>query len=312
MNVVPQTPEQQYVDPTETTLRPSTAPPSVGSYEHLNVATYGSTEVGLVRDRNEDQFVIATLTGLMWIDQSSFPQPRLQCGGPRGHLMVVADGMGGHVAGDRASTLAVGTIENFVLGALGWLLDLSSPGDTLLDELKTALRRADATVTAAAAAQPEFRAMGTTLTLAYAYEDILYVAHAGDSRCYLSRNGVLSQITRDHTIVGELVAAGILEPELARENQLRHLVTNVVGGGTPKVSVELHKLSLEPNDVVILCTDGLTEMVTDDAIQAVIDENVQPDAITHRLIFDAVKNGGVDNVTVVAARFTEAAPPSLH
>jgi len=299
--------------PPNDSMKPSSAPPSVGSYEQLLITTHGATDVGRIRERNEDQFVIATLTGLLWIDQSSFQQPRFQCGGPRGHLMVVADGMGGHVGGDEASALAVGTIENFVLGALGWLLDLTSPGDTLLDELKNALRRADATVTAAAQSQPRSRAMGTTLTLAYAYEDVLYLAHVGDSRCYLSRGGRLTQLTRDHTIVGELVAAGVLKAEEAKDSRMRHVVTNVVGGGTPKVTVELHRLPLTAGDVVLLCTDGLNDMVSDEQIQRTIAERVEPEAIVNQLVSDAVMLGGVDNVTVVASRFTPAtARNSVH
>ncbi len=145
--------------------------------------------------------------------------------------------------------------------------------------------------------------MGTTLTLACAIENVLYIAHAGDSRCYLRRNGTLHQLTRDHTIVNELVAAGIIEIEAARKHELRHMVTNVVGGGSRGVRAEVHKLRIQPDDVILLCTDGLTEAVPHERISAILDSRKEPQTACERLIRAANEAGGFDNITTVVARF---------
>jgi PPM family protein phosphatase len=264
---------------------------------------FGATDKGRVRHTNQDQFIIATLTGSLWVEQSSFPQARVQCGGPQGHVFAVADGLGGHAGGEHASMVAVEAIENFLLSALGWLEKLEGHDAVVLDELKAALSRADQAVTAEARAKPEFASMGTTLTLACTIEDILYLAHAGDSRCYLRRNGRLHQLTHDHTIVGELVAAGIIQKEEARHHDLRHMVTNVVGGGTTGVQAEVHKLRLVPNDVVLLCSDGLTDALTPERIDAILEEKKDPRSACTQLVSAANDAGGPDNVTAVVARF---------
>jgi serine/threonine protein phosphatase PrpC len=269
----------------------------------LIARAFGATDRGRVRPTNQDQFVIATLTGSLWIEQSSFPQARVQCGGPQGHVFVVADGLGGHAGGAEASVLAVEALESFLLSALGWLEQLDGRDAVVLDELKSALRRADAAVTAEATARPELAAMGTTLTMACSIENVLYIAHAGDSRCYLRREGLLHQLTHDHTIVSELVDAGVLEREAARHHELRHMVTNVVGGGTSGVRAEVHKLCLKADDILLLCTDGLTEAVPLERIDAILESRKDPQSACRRLVAAANDEGGFDNVTALVARF---------
>ena len=120
--------------------------------------------------------------------------------------------------------------------------------------------------------------MGSTLTMAFAVDWTLFVAHAGDSRGYLFSGGELRQLTRDHTVVAELVRRGDLSPDDAVGHRFRHVVTNVLGGSQPGVRVDLHKLDLEPGDVLLLCSDGLTEMVKDDRIASVLGEGDDPEA----------------------------------
>jgi len=228
--------------------------------------------------------VIATLTGSLWVEQSSFPQARVQCGGPQGHLFMVADGMGGHAGGEHASVLAVEAIESFMLSALGWLYRLEGHDAAVLDELRSALSQADAAVTAEAKAHPEISKMGTTLTIACSIEDVLYVAHAGDTRCYLRRDGKLHQLTHDHTVVGELVDAGVIGEEAARHHDLRHMVTNVIGGGSDGVVTEVHKLRLLADDVILLSSDGLTDAVSVDRIEAILDSRKDPRSACARLV----------------------------
>ena len=112
--------------------------------------------------------------------------------------------------------------------------------------------------------------MATTMTLGYFFHRELFVAHVGDSRCYLLRNGLLYRLTRDHTFVAEMVRRGVLKPEEAANHAYRHVVTNVVGGDDSGVQVEMHKLALEGGDCLLLCSDGLTEMVSDEEILQIL------------------------------------------
>src|SRR5262249_31381081 len=181
--------------------------------------------------------------------------------------------------GAEASALALGAIEDFALNSLRWLFALNGPVEggqiDALEEFKAALRRADARVCETASRHPELKGMGTTLTMAYGHGTELFLAHAGDSRCYLLRGGVLHQLTRAHTWVQELVDGGVIPAENVHHHDLRHVITNAVGGPSPGVQVEVHKVDLEPGDVVLLCTDGLTEMLPDEDIAAVL--RAEPD-----------------------------------
>ena len=126
--------------------------------------------------------------------------------------------------------------------------------------------------------------MGTTLTMAYSVGTDLFVAHAGDSRAYLYRAGRLERITSDHTLVQVLVDAGAITPEDAREHPRRHVVTNVVGGPNVGVQVEVHRRSLTDGDILLLCTDGLTEYVPDPEIAEILAQSADPEQAAHRLI----------------------------
>src|SRR5262249_39924136 len=144
--------------------------------------------------------------------------------------------------------------------------------------------------------------------IACAIEDVLYVAHAGDTRCYLRREGKLHQLTHDHTIVGELVDAGVIGAEAARHHDLRHMVTNVIGGGGDAVTTEVHKLRLLADDIVLLCSDGLTDAVPNDRIDAILDSRNDPRSACTRLVAAANDAGGPDNVTALVARFDPRRP----
>jgi protein phosphatase len=150
--------------------------------------------------------------------------------------------------------------------------------------------------------------MGTTLTLAFVLENELFVAHVGDSRCYLLRGGLLYRLTRDHTLVAEMVRQGLLDPEEAARHNFRHVITNVVGGADPGVQVEMHELPLEAGDRLLLCSDGLTEMVPEEEILALLGGASDPAAACDRLIERANDHGGRDNVTAVAAFLGSSGP----
>jgi serine/threonine protein phosphatase PrpC len=270
----------------------------------LTVQSFGLTDAGRVRPTNEDQFVVATLMRALWIDQSSVPQAKVHYGSDRCHLFVVADGMGGAHGGERASAVAVGAIEGFLLNAVRWVLALDGSADaSALNDFKAALREADASVYSAAVGDPNLQGMGTTLTLAYTAGSVLFVAHVGDSRCYLLRGGVLHQLTRDHTVVQELLEQGVVDPDDAAGHNLRHMITNVVGGHAPGIKTEVHRLTLEPGDTLLLCTDGLTNTVPADRIQSILAGTAAPEQACAELIRLANEAGGEDNATAIVARY---------
>jgi PPM family protein phosphatase len=283
---------------------PSNHVPSTG---RVAVRSFGLTDAGKVREHNEDQFLIASLVKSLQIEQTSLPQPDIQQSSDRGHLFIVADGMGGHAAGERASALAIGSVEGFVLQAFQWFTELTSQGEQdILRDFRRALALANNRVLADAAQHPEFSGMGTTLTLAYTFGTELFVAHVGDSRCYLFREGKLHRLTSDHTFAEELLKAGLLSPNQVQNHRWRHALTNAVGGSAAELSVELHKLGLAAGDRLLLCSDGLTNMVTDETIARVIQEADAPEAACRRLVDEANEAGGRDNITVVLAFFNAA------
>lgn len=274
---------------------------------HLAVRSFGLTDPGKVRVANQDQFLIATLRKALQVERTSLPALSVQYGSDQSHLFVVADGMGGHSGGERASALAIDSVEAFVLNTLQWFAHFKvKEEDKLLADFQSALGQANARLLAEAAERPELHGMGTTLTLAYSLNDMLFVAHVGDSRCYLFRNSLLYRLTSDHTLVDEMVRRGGLKPEEAAHHQWRHVITNAVGADSTEVKVEVHKVHLEAGDDVLLCTDGLTNMVPDEEIARTLQAEADPEQACKQLVAQANEQGGKDNITVVVARFEAA------
>jgi len=270
----------------------------------LAVRTFGLTDPGRVRPSNEDQFLVAELAKAMRVQYASLPQPKTQYADERGYLFIVADGIGGHQAGEQASAMAVQTIEEFALNTLKWFFRLKGTGEQdILKEFQAVLQQADARICEEAAQHSELAGMGTTVTMAYNFGSRLFVVHVGDSRCYLFRARQLLRLTHDHTLVAEMVSRGDLQPEEAAHHHLRHVITNAVGGKEQGVQVECHRLELEPDDTLVLCSDGLTEMVSEDRIAAVLQADQEPRTACERLVAEANENGGKDNISVIVARF---------
>jgi protein phosphatase len=270
----------------------------------LAVQSYGITDRGMVRENNEDQFLIATLVKALHVQQTSLPIQEIQHSHDRSYLFVVADGMGGHAAGETASALAIESVEHFILETLKWFSELKGAGeDEVLSEFQLALKQANARLVADGSQHPDLYGMGTTLTLAYSLNDVLFVAHVGDSRCYLFRNAALLRLTTDHTVAEEMVRQGMLSPEDAVHHRMRHAVTNIIGADNPQVKVEVHKLQLHPGDTVLLCSDGLTEMLVDDQISRILAGEADVKQACTLLVEGAKKAGGRDNITVIVARY---------
>jgi PPM family protein phosphatase len=273
----------------------------------LAVQAFGLTDTGKVRKSNEDQFLIAELSKRMRVWQTSLPEPQLQVGEDRAHLFLVADGMGGHRAGERASAIAVAAIEQFTLNTFRWFFAVDSPGaQKVLAQFQSALSQADAKILEEASEHPELHGMGTTLTMAFQLGAQLCIVHVGDSRAYLYRAGTLHQLTRDHTVVAELVRAGTIQPDQVADHPLRHVITNVVGGPTLGVKVEARAFEVQAGDRLLLCSDGLTEMVKNDAIAKTLDAESEPEAAARALLVQANDGGGRDNISIVIVRFDTA------
>jgi protein phosphatase len=269
------------------------------------VLAAGRTDPGRVRESNEDHFLIAELARTLRVCETSLPQPENQYGRGRGHIFLVADGMGGHQAGEVASALGVEVVGDYVLHLLKRFSNLQAGDEQgVLRDFKEALRQADARIVEEAAQHPDFAGMGTTLTLAFVSGWRLFVFHAGDSRCYLFRGGQLRQVTADDTVAATLARYGVIKPEEVGHHRLRHVVTNVLGRGTAEVRVE--RVGLQAGDVLLLCSDGLTEMLPDDRIAAVLESEADPRGACERLVSEANQAGGKDNITAVVARFEVA------
>ena len=273
----------------------------------LAVKVFGVTDKGKVRTTNEDQFLVAELTKAMRVWQTSLPEPKLQVGEERAHLFLVADGMGGQLAGERASALAVAAIEQFMLNSFRWFFGSGSPDEQrVLAQFQSAIRHADARVLEETAAHPELRGMGTTVTMAFHLGAQLCVIHVGDSRAYLYRDHELHQLTEDHTVVADMVRRGALRRDQVAEHELRHTITNVVGGPELGVNVEARALEVRVGDRLLLCSDGLTEMVTNEAIVATLDAEPAPEAAAKKLLAQANDGDAGDNITLIVVRFEAA------
>ncbi|MEZ5117398.1 MAG: protein phosphatase 2C domain-containing protein [Candidatus Nanopelagicales bacterium] len=229
------------------------------------------SDVGLVRSGNED---------------SGYAGPS---------LLVVADGMGGHAAGELASATVVATLAQ---------LQVSPPPDAeLLPALSDAVDDSGASIGDVADAQPDFAGMGTTVTALYWNGTRIAILHVGDSRAYLFRDGELTQITHDHTYVQTLVDAGRITPEEARTHPRRSLIMKAIDGAHP-VEPDVSAREARVGDRYLLCSDGLTGVVTDDALAAELATGDPPGTVT-RLVELALEGGAPDNVTVVVADVVE-------
>jgi len=262
------------------------------------------THIGRRRNTNEDQFLVAELRRTLAVRQASLTDPARVSPPPRaqGQLLVVADGMGGHAGGGLASSLAVETVARFVVETLPWFT--KEPDELEVTEALTdALLSCQTQLEATAREQGSPSQMGTTLTLAYVSWPRLYIAHAGDSRCYLHRQGFLEQLTRDHTVAQRMIEEESISPEQARSSPWNDILWNAVGGGSPELSPEVHAVELLRGDALLLCTDGLTKHVSDRTIAALLSDPTNASPTCERLIEAANAGGGTDNVTVIVARY---------
>jgi len=257
-----------------------------------SIAAAGVTDVGRKRKHNEDAF-----------------DYKIEEAGDEG-LFIVADGMGGHAAGEVASKITVETVGEFIAATrqkeeATWPFKYNHELHFNSNRLAIAIEKANERVMAAVSAQPWLKGMGTTVVAGLLDGKLLSLAHVGDSRAYLFRDGQLSRLTDDHSWVHEQVAAGILTEDEAKSHPLKNVVTRALGGG-PSVSPDLQELTFETGDVFLFCSDGLTTMLSDEEIRDAVAEEADPKKLCDKLVEMANDKGGVDNITVVVARITSA------
>ena len=266
----------------------------------IMVHVFGRTDVGRTREHNEDAFVVCDLTA----DNATLqPEVRTHKLGERGTLFMVADGMGGAAAGEIASAMAV----EVILGELRmrWIGSPKSGPDAFAVALKDATEAANARIHSYAAEHPEHRGMGTTATIAGMLEDKLYVAQVGDSRAYLVRDGLARQITKDQSLIQKLVEAGELTPEEAEQSERRNIILQALGPES-HIKVDLTVQQIRMGDLIVLCSDGLSGQIKTEDISRIANEEKDLVSLCRKLIDLANANGGPDNITVVAARFSGA------
>jgi protein phosphatase len=204
--------------------------------------------------------------------------------------------------------MAVVAIEQFTLNTFRWFLGSNrDEAQRVLAQFEAALNDADARILEEAEEHPELSGMGTTVTMAFHLGAQLSVVHVGDSRAYIYRGGQLQQVTRDHTLVADMVESGTIRPDQASGHHLRHVITNVVGGREAGVRVEARTIEVRDGDSLLLCSDGLTECVANAAIASVLGTQRDPQAAAQQLLSQAMEAGAPDNVTLVIVRFDAAA-----
>lgn len=287
----------------------------------IHIDCHGDSHVGLHRPSNEDQFLIADLNKSMRVHQTSLGlnhQTRL-FGGSQGKLMLVADGLGGHESGERASTLAVDGVANYILNAMDWCFRLNEGNEDEFEVgLKEAFTYSQDILKKEADAIPQRRGMATTLTLAYIDWPKLFVVHVGDTRCYQIRGKAIEQLTTDHTIANltRSAAAKSGSNDTSNEdtrpfNPMEHALWNVVGGSDRSIEPQVTRAELQLGDSLLLCSDGLTRYMSDEEILAEISQERPAKQVCKRMIETSNERGGKDNITVVLARFRKQAVEEL-
>lgn len=243
----------------------------------------GFTDKGMVRGNNEDNFGVFDDIG----------------------LFIVADGMGGLSAGEVASKMAVDVISDYIKRSRSSKEPLPGPVDEASSDesnrLTSGVWLANKVIEESALSNATWRGMGTTVVACYLNGSRLSVAHVGDSRVYLIRSGTITQITDDHSLVAEQLREGLITKEQAAESNVKNIITRALGKAHD-IEIDLSEMSVSKGDIIVLGTDGLTNMVDDETILAVAAEEEEPLSACKRLVDIANQNGGKDNVTVVIVK----------
>lgn len=253
----------------------------------MQIVSGGVTDLGRVRTNNEDSFRIIEAL----------------------NLFILSDGMGGEAHGEIASSLAADTIEK-ICSAAKADSDVTLAGTSSENwseqarRLQNAVFQANFNIYQSSQEHPEQRGMGATLTACWINGSKLSLAHVGDSRAYLLRTGSLQQLTNDHSLVAEQVRRRIITPQQAEESEMQSVLLRALGAH-PEVDVDVDEFDLFPRDVLLLCSDGLTRMVTEPEIAGTLQAETDPERAAQKLVDLANERGGLDNVTVIVVRLQD-------
>jgi len=241
----------------------------------MKARAFGLSDVGRCRESNEDNYLCEPSLG----------------------LYAVADGMGGHAAGEIASQLAVDALIETIAGNGAGRLESDAT-----ERLREAVTEANRRICESIETHDEQRGMGTTVVVVLAQDDQAFIGHVGDSRAYLFRNGELSRLTMDHSWVSEQVRAGLLTDDAAKHHPMRNIVTRALGSRA-QVLVDLRENEMQPGDLYLLCSDGLNAMLGDEEIRDTLNSRADdPEGACRALVDSANARGGEDNTTVVIVR----------
>lgn len=269
------------------------------------------SHVGHQRDNNEDHFLVSKASRSLQTITTSLPDGDIP---PQvdevNYVLVVADGMGGHAAGEVASRMAIASLIKMALETPDWILRMDEGySREIKRRSRTRVQKVGAMIVEHGQREPALKGMGTTLTLVRSLGRDLMITHVGDSRAYLLRGRQLHRLTRDHTYAQLLVDIGELDPAEVAKSQHRHVLTNALGGATEEVHVDTDRAVLEDGDRLLLCSDGLTDLVDDDTILRLLQQSAGSKDACDRLVHEALDRGGRDNVTVIVAAFR--LPPGM-
>ena len=276
----------------------------------VQVDAFGISDVGHVRASNEDHFLIARIGRYFEAVGTSLPAGEVPARTDEaGYALVVADGMGGHAAGEVASRLTIRELVRLALALPDWIVRLDTQTSSAAAERsEQRIRKAHQALLAEARRDPDQQGMGTTVTTARNLGRVLQIAHVGDSRAYLLRGADLRRLTRDHTYVQLLVDSGRMSPEDAERSSSRHVLVNAVGGVNDTVYVDVDHIPLANGDRVLLCSDGLSDLVDDETIRTLLTAAPDAEQACRALLAKALGEGGRDNVTVVVAVYSWQEP----
>jgi PPM family protein phosphatase len=271
----------------------------------MAVDVAAATDIGRVRPVNEDYYLVMrfrrSLENISTNLSGDIPLGNYDL---TGYGISVADGLGGMAGGELASRTALTKLVELIVETPDWIMGLEEPAkvETVLARMTERFFRVDQSLKKHVNDDPSLSGMGTTLTAAAILKQDLIIGHVGDSRAYLFRTGVLTQLTRDHTVAQELIDAGISSAADAVTRSMRHVLTAALGSLGSRIKPEVQRLQLRPHDQILLCTDGLTKMVDDQTIAAVLRTSPSASKACEELTSLALAAGGRDNITVVVAR----------
>lgn len=283
--------------------RPNSGPRSAGPTPTVEADLAAKTHVGKVRPNNEDNFLVVRFGRFLETLVTSLPAHDVsERYDSVGYGMVVADGMGGMAAGEIASRMAINAFVNLVLETPDWILGNDDHNmRQVLERMARRFEGVNEAVLQHAEGQPELRGMGTTLTLALSLGHALILAHVGDSPVYLARRGQLHKLTREHTLAAQLRSE--TSPDFNIPSRFRHVLTRAIGVGGTGSEPDVEYLQLENGDRILLCSDGLTDMVDDTLIGEELHRDQTSENACQALIELALEQGGRDNITVIVAGY---------